>query len=173
MASYQDGNNTTDNTNSSDGGTVIYQSPSGDEFYCNGYYSMYGNSNEKCQCFEAGLSSLNVKHFKISFDYTAEEQGCILVLSDLSRMLGIYLRNDEIVVYTWNFDNKYTTNISQPLGQTHHIDLEYNNGQLTINDKQMIIDMNENPSDKTLTSLNYSNGDAFKGTLKNIVVTSY
>lgn len=154
----------------SGGELVIYQSTN--QFYCDGVYE--SDSGEATQDFSTDLEGLNRHHFSLSFDYWPEKDGDVLVLSRGWRILSVYLKDDNTVsIKTDNGDHVYTTNCSYELNGWNHIDVEYNNGTLTVNGQKQQAQLNTEDGDNKLTSKNYSYGGAFQGKLKNIVVKTF
>ena len=151
--------------------TVVYTSNS-TSFYCDGIYK--AGEESEAQFFRTNLSGLNRKHFSLSFDFTPENRNEALVLSEGWRVLAIMLNEDNTIsITTNNGRHSYSTSIHYSMNERKHIDLEYNDGTLTINGNEMHVDMDEENGDNVLSSWNYSYGGAFKGTLENIVVKSY
>ena len=83
------------------------------------------------------------------------------------------MKEGAVVVTKNNGSNSYTTGVKFTLNQWQHIDLILNNGYLTINGKVIYLgSIQWSSSNNLLSSLNYSNGHAFKGQFKNLVVKS-
>lgn len=154
------------------GGETIYYSEN-KQFFCDGKYR-YNTGEENAKYFETNLEKLNQNNFGILFDFKAEKGDCILMLSERSRVLGVNLNDDGHVCFSINnHEASFTTNISYIPGQYTHIELFYEKGTIKINDEEFENIVLDTPFDSTLSSLDYSSGDAFKGMLKNIEVISF
>ena len=150
-------------------GVVVYQSDKGQSIYCNGIYPY---DSPDAVYFSQDLSILNHNHFRIEFDYIPEAAGPVMVLSHSSRVLAINIdSNLRVFITTNNGDHIYSTQLSCRLNSLNHLDLKFNNGSMTVNG--MTFQTIMNVSDNVLTSVNYSNGKAYKGSLRNVIVTSY
>lgn len=152
---------------------VILSKPS--TFACNGVYQ-----NGAIALKEDLGSKLNRNYFEISFDFcpaSCDKQSFsldnIITLDSSYRALGLIMRGDAVVLTKNNGDNSYATGVKFALNQWQHIDLVLNNGCLTINGKTIYLgSIQWSSSNNILSSLNYSNGHAFKGQFKNLVVKS-
>lgn len=154
------------------GGETIYDSEN-KQFYCDGKYR-YNTGGENARYFETELKELNQNNFGICFDFKAEKGDCILMLSEGSRVLGVHLDDERHVCFSINnHEASFITNISYTTGQNTHIELFYKKGTLKINDEEFDNIVLNTPFDTTLSSCDYSCGNAFKGMLKNIQVTSF
>ena len=149
---------------------MIY-SQSGEK-YCNGVYG------DKAINFATRLNNINRNHFRIVFNFIAKDNNSnprgqwALMLSTGYRIIGVLLTPDgEIQISTNNQRNYYSTGIRYSKNTTEYIDLEFNNGTIIINGVTIKnVDMNRTDGDNTLTSINYSNGVAFHGIIKNVKV---
>lgn len=161
-----------ENEDVDDGGTVIYKSSEGESFYCDGVYTMDDYKFSGVSCFHTDLNKFNRSHFKISFDFNAEQTGYILVLSSDTRSLGVLIQNDYTLgVTTNNQRQRFTTKQTCDLHKYYHVDVVYNDGILKVNGEEFAAVIGS--GNHTLSSINFSNASTFKGRLKNIVVTSY
>ena len=155
---------------SDEGGVVLYKSDEGHSFYCDGNYPY---SNPDAIYFSQYLSGLNQNHFRIEFDYVPEAVGTVMVLSHGFRVLAINIDSNLCIsIVTNNGNYIYPTQLACNLNRSNHLDLKFNNGNLTVNGKTFQVVM-ETGFDNELSSVNYSNAKTYKGWLKNIVVTSY
>lgn len=154
-----------------DQGTVIYQSTEGELIYCNGIYP-FEETLPDAEYFSTELIGFNRSHFKISFDFTAESVGQVLMLSADARVLGLHIEDDmKIGISINNQDYIFTTSQVCELNKSCHVTVVYNNGSLKVNGEEF--DVVLGLGDDTLISTNFATGSTFKGWLKNIVVTSY
>ncbi|GHV11012.1 hypothetical protein FACS1894162_6030 [Bacteroidia bacterium] len=145
---------------------------------CNGIYP-YATSeyvDPDAQYFSVDLgSSLNRNHFKISYQFWVEEHKdqWALMLSERYRVLGINLDNGKIYISTNNQRNYHDTGETYQLSAWNYISVEYNYGSVRVNNGNWFsVDINTQDGDNVLSSINYSNGNAFKGYLSNIVVAN-
>ena len=161
-------------------------------FTCDGIYRQdeVTSGIRRLDGFDTNLGKLNRKHFAIRFDFypdkdihkgTIDEHGFkrennyVLVLSSGYRILGVFLSEDGIIEITTNNQrNRYKTPVKYKLDDWNTINLEYNNGTLTLNG-HVIENVSINPydGDNYLSDTNYSNGITFKGRLAGIKVYSF
>jgi hypothetical protein len=141
---------------------------------CDGLYA------DKVDFFSVNLYNINRRHFKITFSFNAETYDGTwwheaiqypLMLSEGYRILGICLHNDgSIYIETNNMRNKYETGLIYCPGEYRNIDLEYNHGRIIINGEEIDVEMDETNGDNILSSINYSSGNAFYGTISQVRV---
>jgi hypothetical protein len=141
---------------------------------CNG---IYPNDNRNAQYFSTDLGSyLNRNHFKIAFSFWVEEElkdQWVLMLSKSHRILGVKLNNGKIYISINNQYHDYETGETYKLNIWNYIVVEYNYSSVRVNNGNYFdVDMNTHNGDNVLSSINYSNGNAFKGYLNNIVVSN-
>ena len=80
--------------------------------------------------------------------------------------MAICLHSDgQIYIETNNSKHEYRTGLKYTPGISTEIDLEYDNGRITINGEILNVEMNEYSGDNTLSSINYSSGNAFHGSI--------
>ena len=73
-----------------------------------------------------------------------------------------------------NQDNYYPTGLSYSTNSYQTLDIEYNHGVLVINNHRISINMsNASSTDCAFHSMNYSNGNAFWGNIKDFKVYTY
>ena len=149
---------------------LIYSQNANEKKYCDG---VYGNNVE---CFSTYVK-INRNKFRISFDFEAMESTkpegqYVMVLSGGWRVFAIYLTKDgDIKVTTNNQRNTYLTGLKYNMGESTIIEAEFDNGTLIINGvKIQNVDINRTDGDNKLSSINYSNGTAFHGYIKNVKV---
>lgn len=148
------------NLNTTSKEKLIYTQDKKHEQYCDGKYG------DRKYFFYEKLDDLNRKHFRIIFAFEAFDFAYTfpLMLSRGCRVLGISLHeNGSIFIETDNGDFKYSTGLTYIAGHAKEIDLEYNNGLLTINGKKIEVLMDEYCGDNDLSSINFSRGIAFYG----------
>lgn len=154
---------------------LIYGQPKNDRQFCDGKYA------DKEEFFSVNLGEkLNRKHFRIVFRFDAmDNKGTWwakpvqypLVLSGGWRVLAICLHDDgSINITTNNQRHEYSTGLRYSPREGKEIDLEYNNGVVTINGVVLNVEMNEYNGDNELSSINYSNGNAFHGYIYSVRV---
>ena len=154
--------------------TLIYALYS-DNQYCDGKYE------DKKDYFEIDLRELNRQHFRIKFVFEAlsykgardiiPDKQYPLVLSTGWRVLGILLRSDgSIWIETNNMENAYPTGLTYTIRENKSIDLEYDNGFVTINGVKLKVEMDEYNGDDVLSSINYGNSVPFHGYISSLRV---
>ena len=154
-----------------------------DEFYCDGVYDRKESRYKNGHGLHTPDLNINKDHFRVSFSFKAVKNDTeryrwigeqwVLVLSDWNRVLGVCLKNDgKVYVTTNNNDNYYETDLNYSINEYVDIDMVYEDGILYMNGQQIDIDM-ETPHDGQFHSVNYSNGIAFKGYIKDLRIYSY
>lgn len=155
-------------------GTLIYAQSKEINQYCDGKYS------DKKEYFSADLDNLNREHFRITFvfkafsykgtlDWTSEQYP--LMLSEGWRVLGVCLHEDgSIYITTNNGDHSYKTNLTYTPNEYRKMDIEYDHGKLYVNENVYDVEMNEYNGDNTLSSIDYSSGNAFLGYINSVRV---
>lgn len=142
---------------------------------CNGVYG------EGAVGLDVNLGSqFNRKYFEVSFDYfiSATDKDSVrndnIITFDSSyRALGLIMREGSIFVTTNNGSKLFDSGIRYKKGELEHINLILIDGELVINSKLIKVgDIKWSPSNNILSSRNYSNGHAFKGQIKNLIVRS-
>ena len=141
---------------------------------CDGLYE------NKEDFFSVNLYNINRRHFRITFTFNAstcrgtwwrEAIQYPLMLSAGYRVLGICLHDDgSIYIETNNMRNEYETGLIYFPGEDRNIDLEYNHGRILINGLKINVEMDETNGDNILSSINYSSGNAFYGTISQVRV---
>lgn len=149
---------------------LIYAQDKSEIQYCDGVY-VYDNKN--AEHFSVMLNELDRKHFRITFTFEASSnKGTLewtdeqypLVLSSGWRVLAICLHGDgQIFIETNNGRHEYRTGLKYTPRVGTEINLEYDNGRITINGEILNVEMNEYNGDNELSSINYSSGNAFHG----------
>ena len=167
--------------------------------YCNGVYYQGLDKTPDARFFQYPLITFNKggqifefnkRDFRISFDFLVGEypkdikrDGWIgthsmqwaIMLSTGGRLLGFCLyENGGIKITTNNQDNIYPLKGIYKLNTWHNVTLECQDGLLSVyfdNNPVETVVVDIKTSDYTLTSINYSNGIAFKGYLRNIKVS--
>jgi hypothetical protein len=161
--------------------SVIYNGYTGNDYVtCNGIYPGPSWNEDKslgATYFSTNLgNSLNRNHFSIScfFWVTEHQNKWILMLSEDWRVLGINLDNGKIYISRNNQQDDFDTGKSYKLSTWNYISVEYNYGTVTIdNGAKFECKINTRDGNNVLSSINYSNGAAFKGYLNSIKVISY
>lgn len=150
---------------------LVFEKP--EDVHCNG---VYGND-------AVGLEvTLNNKFdrncFTLSFDFlpdfsesNEQKNGNILTLDSSYRALSLILYGGTIRVKTNNSRNEFDTAIPYSINQWQHIDMSYDEGILTVNGKVFQVGR-LNSRNNVLSNRNYSNGAAFKGHIRGLVVKS-
>ena len=155
-----------------------------DEVYCNGIYVEEQNG-EKTKYWQVDLGENFNRHaFELSFDFkpmfdekTASTYGNIITLDSGWRAISLMTKGSTIYVTTNNQRTYFNTGIPYKLGEWMHLDIFVGGGWISVNSpangKNFAIGvLNDGRLDNTLSSKNYSNGKAFKGYIKNVVVNS-
>ena len=143
--------------------------------YCDGVYRLLSDYSQfETLYYDCGLG-FNVDNFEISFDYYLTNVGFMpmIVLGRSHRMFEIRITNkhNRIEVTTHNGRYSYETNIFVLEGTWERINVRYDHGDLFINKQHIRIHPLEKQPDNILTSMNFSNGFAYKGWIRNIVVS--
>ena len=145
-----------------------------EELYCDGIY-------ENGSGLLINVPDLNKNHFRIQFSFMPlaykgnlswTDAQYPLILGHWSRALGICLKSDRhIYITTHNHNNLFDTGIPYSVNEYNDIDLEFNNGEITINGKILQVgNLEISADDFVFTSVCYSTSNAFKGYIKNISI---
>ena len=144
-----------------------------ESYFCDGVY------DSSAQIKETLGNKLNRNDFTISFDFNSATDGSesarinnILTLDSFYRSLGLAMKNKTIHVTVNNQRQDIDTGIPIKPGEWQHVDLSFTNGQITINGKEYQVGTLNGPGDNVLSTNNYSNGQAFKGNIRNLVVST-
>lgn len=167
--------NTTAQRPAHNNGVLIYGQSKEDIQFCDGKYE------DMEEFFAVDLGErLNREHFRIIFMFEAMDyKGTLvwtteqypLVLSRGWRVLAICLHDDgSIYITTNNQEHEYSTGLKYSPGVGKEIDLEYNNGMVTINGVVLNVEMDEYGGDNVLSSINFSSGNAFYGYINSVRV---
>ena len=160
-------NTTTPSNTSTASSQVIFSHPA--VINCDGVYMSNTRLHENLG------SQLDRDCFEISFDFNStpgkSDNDNIIVLDTRYRSLALVLKdNNTICVRTNNGSNSFDTPVTYKNGEWQHIDLLYNDGEVTINGNRINTGKLNGPGDNILSSNNFSNGHSFKGNIKNLVV---
>ena len=140
---------------------------------CNGVYG------EGAVGLDVNLGSqFNRKYFEISFDYfisatdkDSARNDNIITFDSSYRALGLIMKEGSIFVTTNNGSKYFDAGIRYKKGKWEHINLILIDGDLVINSKLIKVgDIKWSPSNNILSSRNFSNGHAFKGQIRNLIV---
>ena len=147
-------------------GTVILSKPEVVE--CDGVYQSDARLH-----VDLG-KKLDRNHYGISFDFkcasAASKNDTILVLDTAYRSLGLVLKSGNIGISVVNGVATHITPISFKLGVWQHVDLVFNDGEITLNGHVYTPGPLNGPGNNILSSNNFSNGHCFKGQIRNLVV---
>lgn len=150
---------------------IVFQKP--EDVYCNGVYG------DGAVGLEVTLNNQFERNcFTLSFDFLPEfsesdegKNGNILTLDSSYRAISLNLSGGTLWVKTNNFRNVFDTALPYSANQWKHIDLSYDEGILTVNGKVFQVGR-LNSGNNVLSNRNYSNGTAFKGHIRGLVVKS-
>ena len=140
---------------------------------CNGVYG------EGAVGLDVNLGSqFNRKYFEVSFDYyiSATDKDSVrndnIITFDSSyRALGLIMKEGSIFVTTNNGSKYFDAGIRYKKGKWEHINLILIDGDLVINSKLIKVgDIKWSTSNNILSSRNFSNGHAFMGQFRNLIV---
>ena len=155
---------------------LIWTQDKNDVQYCDGKYE----GREEYFFVDLDDYSFNRRHFRIVFSFEAQEFTSTddywkmqypVMISEGWRVIGVSLReNGQIFIETNNGENEYATGLTYIPRQYKEIDLEYDNGLVTINGVKLKVNMNEYNGDNTLSSINYGRGIAFLGYIHSVRV---
>lgn len=149
-----------------------------DSYYCDGIYDYNEPDDRNGHGFHTpNMSSLNMNqhHFRVVFSFKAMSyDGMWAIMLDRSyRRLGVYLNRDGTIwISTNNQENYYPTYLTYSLNSFVTLDMEFNHGTIIVNNTTIQVEMGE-LHDTGFHSINYSNGTAFKGYIKDFSVYSY
>lgn len=132
---------------------------------------------------------INLNHFRVIFSFKAlsnirnsqefmDNKQWPLVFTDC-RLLGLCLFEDgSIKISTNNQRHYYETGWNYSINKYVDIDMEYDHGQFIINGHRFNIDMDVSnftsySCDYGFHSVNYSDGNSFKGYIKDLEIYSY
>ena len=168
-------------------GVLLYSQPS--EFYCDGVYDSDESRYQNGHAIHIPHAYLNPDHFRVIFSFkTLSNKGwCQGHASDEQwplRMdcgrLGVRLNEDgSITITTYDSNGKdhyYVTGYNYSVNRYVDIDMEYDHGQFIINGHRFNINADLELNDYCgygFHSVNYSNGNAFKGYIKDLRIYSY
>jgi hypothetical protein len=144
---------------------------------CDGTYNptSIGQSSGKALNMNLG-DQFNRNNFEMSFEFYPEAMSGrndnILTLDTSYRSFGLIMLNDNICVTTNNQRNRFNTDIQVTCNAWNSVNLVYDDGHLTINGKSFQIGNLSEGRNNVISSMNFSNGHAFKGQIKNLVVRS-
>ena len=148
--------------------------------YCDGIYHGpdWEYDYKKTALYENLGPQFNRNFYSMEFDYYMlpdngdNHVNNIITIDTGRRVFGLSPRGDVLLVTTNNQDNIFDSSIRVSYEKWQHIDLVYYNGTLYINGKCFEIGVLNDSSDNILSSVNFSNGNCFKGYIKNLVVKS-
>ena len=163
-------------TPSKNNGILLYsQIP---EFYCDGVYDNVKYTNG----LHTPELAINRNHFRVVFSFMPSTDQSYGKYPDYVLTFTTYRifcigvdSNGKVLLKTNNMDNIYRTNTKCYLNEYTDIDMEYDNGIMTINGQRIVVDMDvSDDCDNRFHSINYGTGiGAFKGYIKNLKIYSY
>ena len=153
-----------------DPATVILSKP--ETVDCNGIYE------DGAKALSENLGSkLNRRYFEISFDFNpiSSDQKAkndnLITLDRSWRAIGLILRNGSVFVTTNNGSKTFDTGFKFKLNTWQHFTLILDGEDVTANGKYLPVGAIEwSPNNNLLSTLNYSNGRSFKGSIRKLVV---
>lgn len=165
-------------------GVLVYsQIP---EFYCDGEYEYDEPRHKNGHALHTPVVNLNPNHFRVIFSFKAVSnngwcQGHSVdeqwPLMSNRRNLGVRLNEDgSITIKTYDSkgkDHYYVTGYKYPINRYFDIDMEYDHGQFIINGHRFNISIDLKETINSFDSVNYSDGNAFKGFIKGLKIYSY
>jgi len=147
--------------------------------YCNGIYA----DGETENYFEAStppINNFNIKAFTVSVDFMVTENRTqpVIVCGAGCRWLGFYLNDDLSVDLFYNNQNRWRGDISYTMNEWHTLKINYDgaiaNAFLDDNlacSVPLTLEYEVcGDSDTSIGATNFSNGEVFKGYLKNLKV---
>lgn len=182
------GSSSNGNYYASNSGTLLYSQSN--EVYCDGIYDFDESRDRNGHALHTPNLNLNLEHFRITFSFLAlSKQGLYswgsdyastgdyqwVIVQGTTRRLGLCLKSDgSILITTNNQDHYYQTNLTYSFFNYMNIDIEYDHGLLKINNNSFYIDMTKDYNDdRGFHSVNYSNGNAFSGYIKDLKIYTY
>ena len=148
-------------------------------YYCDGIYKYSDEPGaEDAKYFELSLNNLNRNNFGIEFEFLVGENRdhWAIMLSSGWRILGFALNDDgSTLITTNNQRNYYSLKATYKLNTWHKVKIICQDKLLYVlfdnnPTENIVIEINTVDGDNELSSINYSNGTAFNGYLRNIKV---
>lgn len=156
----------------SDGPRLVYYMQ--DSFYCNGEYG--GSSGQNTLKVNLG-SGFNRNYFEINLDFYAlktdkdgEKYDTIFTLDSSRRAMGLVMKDGALQVTLQNGTKGLDPKQWFTAKKWQHLMITYDNGYINFNGSRFKIGELVAPGNNILSSTNPSNGHAFKGYFKDIVI---
>jgi hypothetical protein len=151
--------------------------------YCNGIYPV--SSNPDFYVVQTpSINLLNTKSFSISMDFFVSEKKTqpVWIIGSGGRWIGFYLKADGTVALLYNNWNYLTTPISYSLNEWHNAKISFDGttanifldnslaGSLKFGNGYVELNGPSTQTDTDISTINYSNGEAFEGYVKDLKV---
>ena len=152
--------------------------------YCNGIY-VYSPDKNFCVAQTPPINSFPFQSFSISMDFFVSEKKTqpVWIIGASCRWLGFYLRDNGTIALLYNNSNFLTLQRTYSLNEWHNAKITYNGsianvyldnglaGSLKFGNGYVTLDyMTCGPADTEICSTNYSDGEVFKGYIRNLKV---
>jgi len=152
--------------------------------YCNGIYQ-YSSDSNYCVALTPPINSFDFNSFSISMDFLVSEKRTqpVWVIGTGCRWLGFYLHDDGTIALLYNNADVLPTSKSYSLNQWHNANISYDGLTVSIFlDSALAASMKFGNgyvpleytscggSDTEIGVVNYSNGEVFKGYIRNLEV---
>ena len=154
--------------------------------YCNGIYVNSSDTNFTT-AQSPPINSLKYESFSISMDFLVSEAGTqpVWVIGEGCRWLGFYLNSDGTIELLYNNANFFTTTKTYSLNAWHNSKISFDGttvqifldndlaGSLKFGNPYVVLDYGScGASDTEIGITNFSNGQVFKGYVRNLKVYS-
>jgi hypothetical protein len=151
--------------------------------YCNGIYPV--SSNPDFYVVETpSINLLNSKSFSISMDFFVSEKKTqpVWIIGSSGRWIGFYLKADGTVALLYNNWDYLTTPITYSVNEWHNAKISFDGttanifldnslaGSLKFGNGYVELNGPDTQTDTDIGTINYSNGDAFEGYVKDLKV---
>lgn len=152
--------------------------------YCNGIYD-YSATPNSCIARTPPIKSFNLYSFSISMDFFVSERRNhpVWVIGRSCRWLGFYLVDDGTIKLLYNNANLLNLQTTYSLNEWHNAKISYNGTTVNIfldnslagsikfgNGYVSLYNEKCGPDDTEIGATNYSNGEVFKGYIRNLKV---
>ena len=155
---------------------------SSQKYYCDGVYNPSAIGEDSPSALYVNLGNeFNRDFFEISLEYymlprddSRDSNGVLFSLDKGNRVLGVSL-GDYLDITLNNGEHIYGTAIKNQSDTWMKLDLCYDHGRLFVNGLSFTVERINDLGiygDNILSSMNYGNGECFKGYIRNLVVKS-
>lgn len=150
--------------------------------YCNGIYP--GSNPGSYVAATPSINLLNTKSFSVSMDFFVSEIKTqpVWIIGSSGRWIGFYLKADGTVALLYNNWDYLTTSITYSVNEWHNAKISFDGttanifldsslaGSLKFGNGYVELNGPDTQTDTDIETINYSNGDAFEGYVKDLKV---